>query len=70
MKDSNGGRGKNPHVPLLCCEEMSIHSRPLLASLLATMLRTQSRTVLGDSRSHKLKLLLLIVVSVITCTRH
>lgn len=46
---------------------MSIHSRPLLASLLATMLRAQSSSVSGDSRSQRLTLLLEIVVSVMTC---
>ena len=49
---------------------MPIHSRPLFASLLATMLRAQSSSVYGDSRSHRLLLWLAIVVSVTTCNVH
>ena len=54
-------------MPLLCLAYTLIHSLPLPASLLATMLRAQSSSVRGDSRSHRLRLLLLIVVSVMTC---
>ena len=53
-------------MPLLYLAYTCIHSRPLLPSLLATMFRAQSSTVCGDSRSHRLLLLLFIVVSVTT----
>ena len=56
-------------MPLLYRWYTLIHWAPLLASLLATMLRTQSSTVWGDSRCHRLLLWLAIVVSVITCER-
>ncbi len=53
-------------MPLLCSAYTSIHWRPLLASLFATMLRAQSSSVRGDKRSHRLRLLFEMVVSVIT----
>ena len=46
---------------------MSIHSGPLLESLLATMFRTQSSSVRGDKRCQRLLLWLAMVVSVMTC---
>ena len=57
-------------MPLLYRWYTLIHWAPLLASLLATMLRTQSSTVWGDSRCHRLLLWLAIVVSVTTCNVH
>ena len=57
-------------MPLLYLAYTLIHSPPLPASLLATMLRAQSRTVCGDKSAHRLRLLLLIVVSVTTCSVH
>ena len=53
-------------MPLLCSEYVRIHWCPLAASLLATMFRTQSSSEWGDRSSHRLRLLLAMVVSVIT----
>ena len=57
-------------MPLLYLAYTLIHSLPLPPSLLATMLRAQSSTVCGDNSSHRLRLLLFIVVSVTTCNVH